>query len=204
MFGSFDAASWQTLATVASAGLALVALLGGLVGAAIRGRERALRREDVHDWSKAAIETLQTLVLLSALPADRIGAAEAEARLTEVIFQTSILTEQGRMFFRNTRSGRVGEDKPPAYRGRRPAVLDCLIAAHQAACHLSDADAETRARLSLVAEDSLKGFVSLIQHEVGRSRIRSPAAGRPGDSIRLDRLTARLDPGRVAARLAGD
>ncbi len=200
--GRFDTASWQTIAALASAGLALIALLGGVAGASLRAREHALRRDDVHDWANAAIEALQTLELLCVLP--QLGSAHAEARLAQVIFATSILTEQGRMFFRNTQVGRLGAEKPPAYRGRRPAILDCLIVAHQAARRLSGADAETRARLSLVAEDSLKRFVSLIQPEVGRSRVRSPAAGRPGDSIRLDLIMARLDPGRVASRLAGD
>ena len=200
----FDTASWQTIAALASAGLALIALLGGVLGATLRAREQALRRDDVHDWANAAIEALQTLELLCVLPPDQLGLAHAEARLAQVIFRTSILTEQGRMFFRNTRVGRLGAEKPAAYRGRRPAILDCLIVAHEAARRLSGADAETRARLSLVSEDSLKRFVSLIQPEVGRSRVRSPAAGRPGDSIRLDLMMARLDPGRVAARLAGD
>ena len=175
-----------------------------MLGATLRGRERALRRDDVHAWANAAIEALQTLELLCVLPPDQLGSANADARLAQVIFRTSILTEQGRMFFRNTRVGRLGADKPAAYRGRRPAIRHCLIVAHEAARRLPGAEAETRARLSPVAEDSLKGFVSLIQPEVGRSRVRSPAAGRPGDSIRLDLMMARLHPGQVAARLGGD
>jgi hypothetical protein len=173
-----------------------------LAGGVVRWREQALRREEVQAWADRGIAALQGLVLLSALPPERLG--PTEARLTEIIFQTSILTEQGRMFFRNTPAGRLGREKPAAYRGRRPAILDHLIAAHEAACRLAaGADAETCARLSLVAEDSLKGFVSLIQPEVGRSRIRSPAAGQPGESVRLDHLMAKLDPRRIDDRIAG-
>ncbi len=192
-----DATGWQALAAL----VALAALAGG----ALRWREQALRREEVLAWGAQAIEALQSLVLLCALPAGRIDPAVAEARLSDVIFQTSILTEQGRMFFKNTRVGRIGKDKPAAYRGRRPAILDHLIAAHEAAVRLAGGvDLDSRARLSLVAEDSLKGFVSLIQSEVGRSRVRSPAAGKPGESIRLELLMARLNPARVDERLRGD
>lgn len=191
--------SWEAAAAVASALLGLLALLGGY----LNWRERSLRRDEVHEWADRAIETLQTLVLLCTLEPPVLPPDEARSRRTEAVFRTSILVEQGRMFFRNRPAGSLGRHKPPAYRGRRPAVLDHLVAAHKVALALPEAGPEARAKLSLVAEDALKAFVSALQHEVGRSRTASVAAGRLGESVDLDRLVERLDPNRVSARIQG-
>lgn len=191
-------ASWEGVAAVVSAVIGVLTVGGALV----RWREQSLRREDVQAWADQAIAALQSLVLLSALPPGRIPAAEAQRRLTEVIFSTSILVEQGRMFFRNRPWGAYGRSKPRAYRGRRPAILDDLVAGHEAALRLEGADLRTRAQLSLVAEDALKDFVSRMQHEVGRSRSASPATGKAGEAVDVARLISRIDPARVTARIA--
>ena len=188
-----------TLAAIASALVAVLALIGG----ALRWRDQSLRRGDVHAWADRAIDALQSLVLLTSLRTDQIPAQAARERLTEIVFATSVLTEQGRLFFRNQADGRFGREKPRAYRGRRPQILDKLIAAHNVALRLPQADASEQGALALVAEDALKDFVSLIQQEVGRSRSAHPGPGKPGDGTDLDLLISRLDPRRVADRQAG-
>jgi hypothetical protein len=193
-----DFTSWEGIAAVVSAVIGLLTV----GGAVFRWREQSLRREDVQDWANEAIAALQTLVLLAGMPPGRIPADEAARRLTEVIFATSILVERGRLFFRNKPWGDYGTKKPRAYRGRRPALLDDLIAAHQAALRLEGADARTRAQLSLIAEDALKDFVTRMQHEVGRSRTASPATGKAGESVDVAVAASRLDPRRVADRMA--
>ncbi|HQN50488.1 MAG TPA: hypothetical protein PK913_05440, partial [Phenylobacterium sp.] len=90
-------ASWEGVAAVVSAVIGVLTV----GGAVVRWREQALRREDVQAWADQAIAALQSLVLLAALPPGRIPPDEARRRLTEVMFATSILVEQGRMFFRN-------------------------------------------------------------------------------------------------------
>ncbi|MFZ3005154.1 MAG: hypothetical protein WA047_03185 [Phenylobacterium sp.] len=194
-----DTLSGEDLAAIASAILALLALMGG----ALRWRAETLRRDDVHSWADRAIQALQSLVLLTSLRTDQIPAEAARERLTEIVFATSVLTEQGRLFFRNQPAGRFGQEKPRAYRGRRPQILDKLIAAHHVALRLPKASAAEQAELALVAEDALKEFVSLIQQEVGRHRSAHPGPGRPGDGTEVDLLISRLDPARVAARRAG-
>jgi len=193
-----DFTSWEGIAAIVSAVIGLLTV----GGAVFRWREQSLRREDVQDWANEAITALQSLVLLTALPPGRIPADEATRRLTEVIFATSILVERGRLFFRNKPWGDYGGKKPRAYRGRRPALLDDLIAAHQAALRLEGADARTRAQLSLIAEDALKDFVTRMQHEVGRSRTASPATGKAGEAVDVALAASRLDPRRVADRMA--
>lgn len=189
----------NTLAAVASAAVALAALIGG----GLRWRDQALRRDDVHRWADRAIEALQSLVLLTSLRTDQIPAPAARERLTQIVFSTSVLTEQGRLFFRNKPDGRFGREKPRAYRGRRPQILDKLIAAHNVALRLAKAGPEDQAALALVAEDALKDFVTLIQYEVGRSRSGHPSPGQRGDGTDLDLLISRLDPSRLADRRAG-
>nr|QQZ49940.1 hypothetical protein JKL49_25110 [Phenylobacterium glaciei] len=145
-----------TLAAIASALVAVLALIGG----GLRWRDQALRRDDVHAWADRAIDALQSLVLLTSLRTDQIPAESARERLTQIVFATSVLTEQGRLFFRNQADGPFGREKPRAYRGRRPQILDKLIAAHNVALRLPQADAGEQAQLALVAEDALKDFVS--------------------------------------------
>ena len=188
-----------TLAAIASALVAVLALIGG----GLRWRDQALRRDDVHAWADRAIDALQGLVLLTSLRTDQIPAQAARERLTQIVFATSVLTEQGRLFFRNQADGRFGREKPAAYRGRRPQILDKLIAAHNVALRLPQADAGEQAQLALVAEDALKDFVSLIQQEVGRSRSAHPGPGKPGDGTDLDLLISRLDSERLADRRRG-
>ena len=191
-----DATTW---AAIASALVAVLALIGG----GLRWRDQALRRDDVHAWADRAIDALQGLVLLTSLRTDQIPAQAARERLTQIVFATSVLTEQGRLFFRNQADGRFGREKPAAYHGRRPQILDKLIAAHNVALRLPQADAGEQAQLALVAEDALKDFVSLIQQEVGRSRSAHPGPGKPGDGTDLDLLISRLDSERLADRRRG-
>ncbi|MAK80631.1 hypothetical protein [Phenylobacterium sp.] len=190
----FTADDWEALA-------ALVSIVGLLLAATawwIRRRDDSLRRTDVHAWADRAIEALQSVVLIARLSARALPPAEFEIRRIDLAFKTSVLAEQGRLFFRNRRWGREGREKQIAYRGRRPAILDDLIVAHQACLELASPDAD-RLKIGLVAEDALKRFVSSVQSEVGRSRTASAATSRSGRGIDIQRLMEELDARRVDA-----
>ncbi len=108
------------------------------------------------------------------------------------MFETSILVERGRLFFRNARSGH-GRHKPHAYRGKRPEILDQLVIAHQIACTWPDADSDRRRMMGVVASDVLRRFVSLVQMEVGRTRTASADTRRRGDGADLDMRLREVD-----------
>lgn len=188
----------ETLAAIASVLLTALALFAGWRSS----RKSELRREDVANWADEAIAALQTLLLTCIHGDPPIPAAEAERKRVELIFQTSILVERGRLFFRNAGPYSEGREKYRAYRGKRPEILDQLVAAHQIACRWPNANDEERVRMRLVVEDCLKRFVSLVQLEVGRSRTASAGTRRRGTGAVLGLRMEELDPDRVATSWA--
>jgi len=166
-------------------------------------QESALRRDEVLTWANEAISALQTLLLLCMLPASRIGATPWKEKLLQVIFDTSVLVERGRMFFANVKAGRHGREAESAYRGHRPRILDHLIVAHQVACRLEEADADSRKRMHFIASTALREFVSLAQKEVGRSRTVSEETAVAGKFSELDHLLKQIDEKRFAEFLKG-
>lgn len=188
----------EALAATASAILTALVLFAGWRSS----RKSELRREDVANWADESIAALQTLLLICIHADPPIPAAEAEKRRAETLFRTSILVEQGRMFFRNAGPYSEGREKYAAYRGKRPQILDQLVAAHQIACRWPKASDDERVRMRLVAEDCLKQFVSLVQLEVGRSRTASPGTRRRGTGALLTARMEELDPDRVASAWA--
>jgi hypothetical protein len=63
---------------------------------------------------------------------------------------------------------RRGRDKKSAYRGFRTVILHQVLIGHEVACAWAAADAETRRKLHIVADDCTKEFVSQAQTEIGR------------------------------------
>lgn len=188
----------EAIAAIVSAILTAIALFAGWRAS----RKSELRREDVANWADESITALQTLLLICIHGEPQIPAAEADRRRVELLIQTSVLTERGRMFFRNAPPYSVGHDKPRAYRGKRPEILDQLVIAHQIACRWPQAGDEERVRMRIIAEDCLKQFVSLIQREVGRSRTASADTRRRGTGVHLMERISEIPQDQVASAWA--
>lgn len=192
-------------ATIASVVSACVAACG-LFFAWRQSRESALRRADVLNWAEQAIDALQSLLLICVLDDGELDPAVEKAKLIEIMFATSTLTERGRLFFKNEiRGDGHGQDKERAYQGYRPKILDQLVVAHQITRQWSQANAEDRKIMLILAEDAARTFVSLAQQEVGRSKTASAITKRAGDGRDLDELVkefnrARLEQGSSFAR----
>src|SRR5690606_12050182 len=112
----------------------------------------------------------QTLHLILFLGDGTFDKATARSMLAKIAVDTSVLVEQGRLFFKNTPHPTHGMDRHPAYRGYRPRLLDPIVVSHQIACQWEGADSEEKERMTVVAEDCVRQFVSMAQLEVGRSR----------------------------------
>ena len=179
---------------------AIIALVG-LIFTWRKFREDSLRRGEVLAWADQTIAALEGLVMVCILGSRPAFADESKTRLAKIAFDTAILTERGRIFFKNRPHGTFGTEKKPAYRGLRPKVLDPLIAAHQIAVRLPDCSGEGRIRLQYLAEDYLKDFVSLIQSEIGRERTASQVANEGGSGFNLDQALAQVPGERVASIL---
>lgn len=172
--------------------------LGGLYGLWRTTRESQLRREDVLIWSNETIAALEGILLVCMLKEPQIDEPTAKAKMRQLMFDTAILVERGRMFFRNVKPNEFGREKEPAYRGYRPRILDHIVVAHQIACAWPAGDADARLRMRAVAEDCLKKFVSLVQKEVGRSRTASADTSQGGEGTHLRTLLQQVDGPRLA------
>jgi hypothetical protein len=186
---------WEFFAAVVSAFGALI----GLVFAWRRAREAALRKEDVHTWSNNVIRNLQSLVLVCQRRNRSLSADAERTKLVDIFFETSVLAEQGRLFFKNEAMGSYGKDKPEAYRGKRPEILDQILVAHAIAGAFAGADEASRLRMCCVAEDATRRFVSLAQKEVGRGRTASAETRKGGTGTDLGTLMQRVTPERLAS-----
>lgn len=185
----------ELIATVASTAVALT-----VAAASWRSWRRAeLRRDDVHAWANQAIEALQSVRLICTLGPQPLPAADERARITELRFKTSVLVEQGRLFFRNSGREAGDERRERGYRGKRPEILDQLVVAHQIACAWPTAKAEERARMGIVARDIVQRFVTLMQSEVGRTRTASADTRRRGNGASLVWRMQEIGADRLAA-----
>ena len=138
------------------------------------------------------IRSLQTLLLVCSLGPKAFDEKTAKATLREIAVNTSVLVEQGRLLFRNAPDPEHGKDKHPAYRGHRPELLDPIVIAHQIACSWHEADLEAQRRMTIVAEDCVRQFVSLAQQEVGRSRTVSAETAKGGEGLTLAQMMEKI------------
>lgn len=167
----------DTVIQAAGLVIAITVAVAGLLAS----RNAEFRREQVSEWAFRCIAQLQTLALLVKPDSIKLPRSEVERRVQEIGVELSVLTEQGRLFFKNKASDGYGPKKLPAYRGVRPLILDELVIAHQLAMAWPSL---TESDLSFAFETAvleLKRFVSLVQHEVGRERTVSVYTDAQGD-----------------------
>jgi hypothetical protein len=179
--------------------LAAVPIVSAIIAAAglflvwRRWRDDALRRGDVLKWADEVIREIQTLCLLCRGGVMSPDEDDTRRRLHDIMFNTSILVERGRLLFKNPDPDRYRPDKEPAYRGYRPDILDWVVVAHEIARDWPSATPERRAKIAKVSERCRKRFVSLAQKEVGRTKVGSLEAGRGGEGRHLEDLLAEME-----------
>ncbi|MDP2121514.1 MAG: hypothetical protein Q8K28_16575 [Hoeflea sp.] len=183
----------QLFLATASLALTTVGSFAGYLG----WRNRQLRRDEVLKWADECITCLQTLFIISEIKDAALTEADRNQARLRIIFDTSILIERGRIFFKNEKVSDYGVGKFPAYRGYRPRILDHLVIAHKVARYWPEANIEEQARLSIIVKDCLQQFVSLAQQEVGRSRAASVEALKGGSDSDLKKMISCVDPKRL-------
>lgn len=165
----------------------------------LQWRERRLRQDDVLKWALEVIRAQQSLYLTLFLGDSLADPQTARQTLARIAVDTSVLVEQGRLYFKNTPHPTYGAERPPAYRGYRPMLLDPLVVSHQIACQWEGASDEEKERMVLVAQDCVRSFVSMAQREVGRSRTAHEDSALKGEGEKLESLLAKVKPERLAA-----
>ncbi len=185
--------SLQPVLTIFELLVPMITLAGGWM----KWREGQLRRDDVLAWANEGIAAMETLLLICKWGEQYDASNELDKKLKELCITTAILTERGRLFFKNQSPTLRGQKKEPAYRGDRPCILDQLVVANKVALRWRLGNAEDRARMTCVAETALKKFVSLVQKEVGRNRTAAGETKRSGEKIDLDVLMDEVDEVRL-------
>jgi hypothetical protein len=116
---------------------AIFAILSGAAAAMSFFSSRAATRNafrlewtrDVIGWGTRAVNAIsEAHSLCQAKTETEVAALQPRVR---VLTDLSALIDQGRFFFENRRHPSYGADKPPAYRGHRPVMLDHLVYVHQ-------------------------------------------------------------------------
>lgn len=176
----------EAYATVASALLSALAI--GI--AWYQFSKNKYRIDHVTSWSVDSITLLQELFLFMSAPEEILDDAKRMEKIQSVYFESSVLVEKGRLFFKNEIVDGFGDKKPSAYRGYRPRILDPLVVAHEIAKDWFDADDDRRRKLAQLAYDNARAFVSLAQREVGRSETTSADTAQGGRGVNLEKLLA--------------
>jgi hypothetical protein len=175
----------EPAAAVISAVVAAAVAIGALSGWYQKRREERLRHSDVLAWALKVIASLQSITLACRSEKIHLSRQQVTEIMRREMVQTSILVEQGRLFFKNVPRGDYGKDKPEAYQGLRPLLLDQLVLGHKIACEWLSVDAPDCQRLGLLAERAERTFVSMIRKEVGRERTATDGAALEGYGVRL-------------------
>jgi hypothetical protein len=184
---------------------AIAGFISAFVGACaltvgwLQWRERQLRQDDVLKWAIEVIRAQQTLYLTLFLGDSAFDSATVRSTLAKIAIDTSVLVEQGRLFFKNTPHPTHGAERRPAYRGYRPMILDPIVVAHQIACQWGGATDDEKDRMLVIAEDCVRSFVSMAQREVGRGRTAHGDSALKGEGEKLEALLGKVKPEKLAA-----
>lgn len=173
---------FEVLAT--ALGLVLASI--PIAGSWIAWRRQELRREDVHNWAKDAVRSMQSVVVLCADWGPQVDEEYRKRELTRLAIDLSCLLEQGRLFFQNEKTG-WGAEKEPTYQGLRPRILDQLLVGYCVASGWERFGAK-KGHAARVAENAEKAFLSLAQQEVGRKKTASAYNREGGESVDIKLL----------------
>lgn len=116
---------------------------------------------NVVDWGQCCLRTLSEIDSLAFLPPEESFSANRH----RLLHHLSSLIDEGRLFFMNKSYGDYGKEKPKAYRGLSPKLLDCLKATYLTLeGNGRDREALRLRRSELI--DIRREFVSELQAEV--------------------------------------
>lgn len=95
----------------------VISVISALVGALgflltwWRYREESLRRGEVLSWANEAIDALEGLIISCILKTNPAFKLEANQRLSKIAFESAILVERGRIFFRISHTAILAETR---------------------------------------------------------------------------------------------
>jgi len=183
---------------------ALIAVVSLFLNWSVVSKQTALQAEtmkaeidrDVLAWAHEAIDALSEGVWLARAHTAAANRALLAEPLAKLSWRLSALADRGRMFFPNLAPDAHGQDKPGAFQGYRPPVLDAVLFALYQVEQLTATAPSTEAAMKFM-QDCRRLLVSEVQTAI--------------DPRRKDRMMTRLMRGvrrsqsagfRIAAELA--
>jgi hypothetical protein len=122
--------------TISGIGALITVVFSVITRFEVRRQQRlqafGLRRQydaDLRTWANGALVAFTDAVTLTYTPPTSLDAKQFLLRREETLSRLSAIAEQGRLFFPNEQPDAHGAWKSSAYRGFRPAVLECVIGA---------------------------------------------------------------------------
>jgi hypothetical protein len=116
---------------------------------------------EIRRWADETVAVMTNALTWTYLPEPSDGPHTLITRREEILSVLSSAVDRGRWFFPNEMPDAHGDWKQPAYRGFRPAVLDCLVVTFNAFKGATPPGPYDDTRAKLIAQR--KEFVSLIQ-----------------------------------------
>ena len=178
---------------VGSAGLALASFLLNWI---VVSRQTAMQAEalkgqldrDVLDWASETIDALSEGVWLARAHANAQNRAVLSEPIAKLSWRLSSLADRGRMFFPNLAPDEHGRDKPGAFQGYRPPVLDAVLFALYQVEQLTPTAPSTEMAMKFI-QDCRRLLVTEVQYAV--------------DPRRKGRMVKRLMSGAKKTEVAG-
>ena len=130
----------------------------------------------IQAWGNECICAFSEANHLCSSDSGQFSQSEYAKRRRELLVCLSSLIDKGRMFFKNESPELYGTEKPPAYRGFRPKIIDPLVAAYSAieALELPNILPDYKRSKRLI--DWRRYFVSVLQKETDTDWMRNAAS----------------------------
>ncbi|MBL8548925.1 MAG: hypothetical protein JNJ73_02990 [Hyphomonadaceae bacterium] len=169
-------ANWGVTEWVAVASAAL-ALASFLFNWSVVSRQASMQAEalksqldrDVLEWAHETIDALSEGVWLARAHANAQNRAVLSEPLAKLSWRLSSLADRGRMFFPNLAPDAHGTDKPGAFQGYRPPVLDAVLFALYQVEQLTPVAPSTEMAMKFI-QDCRRLLVSEVQYAIDPRR----------------------------------
>lgn len=167
------------IAVVSTVIAALTSFIAFLYGLAARKSERRVRNlesqvsridRELIVWGIRCIDTMSSGHILLATAGSGRQSSEVRVLRDEIQSVLSALVDMGRLYFPNRNPDLVGIDRPLAFRGFRPAILDAVMLVHDELRQATTFDNEEAKQAAQNAFEARRAFISEFQEEIDRFR----------------------------------
>ena len=117
--------------------------------------------KEVVSWARECVQSLSSAHEICASHNKDIE--YIKVRRSEILEKITSLIDEGRFVFENDRDNDHGRDKPYAYQGYRPDLMDYLLITYNILSKIDPGDGEIRPQLCAELIDQKREFVSDIQ-----------------------------------------